>query len=405
MLYEHRHKHKAYLSREQHIYCDELERSLARIKVEGIGTGAAPVAASASPLQQLTQWPTEKPLPYVDLGVDPIPPREWLVQDRIPARNVTLLSGEGSVGKSLLLMQLAAGSVLSKEWIGTLPEQGNALYVSCEEEDDEVCRRTEDVARSLGTTRGELIERGLRFLSFAGKDAILGVPDRSGILRPSPLFERIRQEALQLRPKLIVIDTVADVYAGNEINRAQTRQFITLLRGLAMEVDCAIVMAAHPSLEGIRSDTGLSGSTGWHNSVRARMYLKRAREDDESLRVLECKKNNYGPVSESIVLRWREGVYVVEPGKGTLDRLAAEAEIDQLFLTLLRRFTEQGRNVSDKKGTSFAPALFSAEPEANAIKATSKIIAEAMIRLFAAKKIRVLTEGPKSKQRTRIVEE
>src|SRR5262245_48484047 len=89
--------------------------------------------------------------------------------------------------------------------------------------------------------------------------------------------------------------------------------------------------------EGIRSDTGLSGSTGWHNSVRARMYFKPAPGDDTSLRVLEVKKNNYGPVSESIVLRWRDGVYVVEPGVGTLDRLAAEAEIDHLFLKLLRR--------------------------------------------------------------------
>jgi hypothetical protein len=37
------------------------------------------------------------------------------VHERIPARNVTMLGGEGAIGKSLLLMQLAAAGVLGKE--------------------------------------------------------------------------------------------------------------------------------------------------------------------------------------------------------------------------------------------------------------------------------------------------
>jgi RecA-family ATPase len=345
----------------------------------------------------------EIPLPYVDLALDPIPPRQWLVPERIPMRNVTLLSGEGSIGKSILLMQLSgAVALVDKDWIGTLPEPGPVLYVSCEEDDDEIRRRMEDVARHFGSTRQEMW--GLRVLSFAGKDAVLAQPDRFGIMRPTPLFERIRRDALDLRPKLIVIDNVADVFAGKEIDRAQTRQFITLLRGLAVDTGAAVVMSAHPSLTGISTDTGLSGSTGWHNSVRARMYFKAAPGADTTLRVLEVKKNNYGPVNESIVLRWKDGVYVVEPGKGTLDRLAAEADVDHLFIKLLRRFTEQGRNVSDKSGTSYAPAQFAKQSEAKQGKVTGKAFAEAMERLFTVHKIRVLTEGPPSHPRTRLIE-
>src|SRR4051794_13297070 len=74
------------------------------------------------------------PLPYVDLALDPIPPREWLVPERIPMRNVAMLGGEGAIGKSLLLMQLSGAVVLGGEWIGTLPKQGPVLYMSCEEE-------------------------------------------------------------------------------------------------------------------------------------------------------------------------------------------------------------------------------------------------------------------------------
>jgi RecA-family ATPase len=342
-------------------------------------------------------------LPYVDLTLDPIPPREWLVLDRIPARNVSSLSGEGSIGKSLLLMQLAGSTVLGKLWIGTQPEPGPVLYMSCEEDDLEVNRRLEDVALHLDSTRAEMVQRGLRFLSFAGKDAVLAQPDRAGVMRATPLFESLRRDALDLRPKLIVLDNLADIFAGSEIDRAQSRQFVTMLRGLAIDADSAVVMAAHPSLEGIKSNTGNSGSTGWHNSVRARMYFKPAPGDDTSLRVLEVKKNNYGPVSESIVLRWRDGVYVVEKGLSTLERLAAEAEVDHLFMKLLRRSTDQGRNVSDKPSPSYAPTVFAADPETATSKIEKQALAAAMARLFAARKIRVVHTGSNSRTRSKIV--
>jgi RecA-family ATPase len=368
----------------------------------------------AAPPREEPPKAEELPLPYVDLALNPIPTREWLVPERIPMRNVAMIGGEGAIGKSLLLMQLSGAVVLGREWIGTLPTQGAVLYMSCEEEDDEVRRRMEDVARHLGSTRAEMIERGLRVLSYAGRDAVLAQPDRNGVMRPTPLFERIRRAAMELRPKLIALDTVADIFAGKENDRGQTRQFITIQRGLAIDSDAAVVMAAHPSLTGIATDTGLSGNTGWHNSVRARMYFKPVPGDDPSLRVLEVKKNNYGPVTESILLRWKDGVYVVaEPGAGPLDersaarvleRLAQEEKVDDLFLILLRRFTKQNRNVSDKVSPTFAPAQFANEPEAKRDKVTKKAFVAAMARLFARDKIAVLTEGPPSRLRSNIVE-
>jgi RecA-family ATPase len=120
------------------------------------------------------------------------------------------------------------------------------------------------------------------------------------------------------------------------------RQFITILRGLALDASTTVVATSHPSLTGINSDSGLSGSTAWHNSVRARMYLKSADEvDDPKLRVLVVKKNNYGPEEETILLRWRNGVYVPEPRPGSLERLAADTKVENLFLDLLQRFIKQ----------------------------------------------------------------
>ena len=46
------------------------------------------------------------------LDGEPVPPRKWFVPGLIPSRNVTLLTGDGGLGKSLCALQLSIASVL-----------------------------------------------------------------------------------------------------------------------------------------------------------------------------------------------------------------------------------------------------------------------------------------------------
>src|SRR5690606_1948630 len=47
-----------------------------------------------------------------------VPPRNWLVPGTIPSGTVTLLTGDGGTGKSLLALQLATACALGKRWLG-----------------------------------------------------------------------------------------------------------------------------------------------------------------------------------------------------------------------------------------------------------------------------------------------
>jgi hypothetical protein len=80
-----------------------------------------------------------------------------------------------------------------------------------------------------------------------------------------------------------------------------------------------------------------------------------------------------------------------------------------VFLDLLRRYTEQGREVSHKVGPSYAPALFAQEAAAQKLaskdKARKGALAAAMNRLFETKKIKVETYGRPSRPYNKIVEE
>ena len=168
-------------------------------------------------------------------------------------------------------------------------------------------RRLSDVLKSYGSSFAD-VEGKLHLLSYAGEDAVLGHTDKStGLVMPTQLFDRLMKAAIQIKPVMICLDTSADVFAGNEISRFEVRQFVGLLRKLAINANGAVIVNSHPSLTGIKTETGLSGSTGWHNSVRGRAYLTTMKTDkddepDPTLRQLEFKKNNYGPIGQSIPL-------------------------------------------------------------------------------------------------------
>jgi AAA domain len=188
-----------------------------------------------------------------------IPERRWLVRNRIPMGNVTLLNGDGAAGKTTITLQLAAAMRLNVgSWLGAgIEEPGPALFFSAEEDPDEVHRRLGAIVAHHGTSFRDLA--GLHLHCIPGEDAVLGAAGRNGVVQPTPLYRRLETATCELRPALVAIEASADVFAGNENDRAQVRQFIALLRSLAIKSGAAVLLLAHPSLTGLNSGTGTSG--------------------------------------------------------------------------------------------------------------------------------------------------
>ncbi len=221
----------------ERIRVGELERRLARADVERVsslrandnGRGPSSYRAPTTPSPPPEQDKSVEPLAPLDIsGWDEVevPQRDWAVRERIIRRAVTLLSGEGGVGKSILTLQLAVAHVLGRDWFGSLPEPGPAFYLDAEDDELELHFRLEAIRAHLGITFRELNDGGLHLMPLAGKDALLGVPDRAGIVQPTPLFERLLLAATNIKPVLIVLNSAADLFAGNENNRSEVRQFI-----------------------------------------------------------------------------------------------------------------------------------------------------------------------------------
>lgn len=333
----------------------------------------------------------------------PIPEREWLVRDLIPAKNVTLLYGDGATGKSLLALQLAAAVVTGFHFFARQVQQGPVEFITAEDSQDEMHRRLVSIAHTGGYPLAAL--SGLHLTSLAEADALLAVPQdsRGGALAATALYNELENIIDESRPAVVFLDTLADVYGGNEIVRAQVRQFIGMLRRLAMGYGCTIVVLAHPSLAGM--ERGTSGSTGWSNSVRSRIYLKRihekdGREADEDARVLSVEKLNYGRLGLEISMRWQSGVFVPMTIGPTGDPMVAAAKAERVFLDLLRKFIGQNRYVSTSEGKSYAPFIFAKEAALHGVNKSA--LKEAMERLLAKGTVENAPHGAPSKKMYRL---
>jgi hypothetical protein len=138
--------------------------------------------------------------------------------------------------------------------------------------------------------------------------------------------------------------------------------------------------------------------------VRSRPYLEPVRASngevqDDTLRRLTVKKVNYAKAGTEIMMRWERGRFVLA-GSDWKSSLT-NAETDKLFLDLLAQFTREGRNVTAKKGTSYAPAEFASHADAKDV--SRETLKRSMDRLLKAGKIENLESGSPSRRRSRLV--
>ena len=346
------------------------------------------------------------PLPILDprdWQGQAVPERDWFVDGFIPSRTVTNLTGDGGSGKTEIMLQLIAASSLGVPWFGKTVAAGPCLYYGAEDEGDELHRRLAKIVQRAGRNLSDL--DGIRLIPMAERDAVLAEPDRTGKLNATPIYQKLLAEAVRFKPKLVVIDPAADVFGGDEINRGQVRKFVSMLRTMAIDIDCAVLLLSHPSLTGIIAGTGSSGSTGWRNSVRSRLYLivpTVHSKPSPDVRVLQVQKANYGRVGEELTVRWDDGIYVLDKGTDPVAQTLIDSKTDDLFLELLRLFADKNQNVGAVPGTSYAPAKMTKHTKGKGF--SKEQFAASMQRLLDDKIIEVVTEGSASRRRSRLCE-
>ena len=189
-----------------------------------------------------------------------VPDREWHIGDLVLANTGTMLSGDGGTGKSLSAIGLAVATLAGTPWLRRSVTQGPALVVSAEDDAAEPQRWLDDFVNPESLSYSD--SNDLIVHSLAGHDALLATLDhKPNTLAPTNLWDELYDRVETERPALVVLDTLADLHAGKESERAYARQFVGMLRGLAIWNSCTVLLVARPSLTGMSSGSGMSGST------------------------------------------------------------------------------------------------------------------------------------------------
>ncbi|MBQ6607310.1 MAG: DNA repair protein RadA [Firmicutes bacterium] len=174
----------------------------------------------------------------------------------IPGSSV-LLGGEPGIGKSTLLLQAAA----------RMTGYGRVLYISGEESPEQIRLRAE----RLDCLKDELY-----------------------LLATTDIGEGLEQ-ARQLQPALIIIDSVQAVFSP-DLDPApgsvtQVRAVAAAAIGLARELDAAVMLIGHVTKEGM-----LAGPRVLEHMVDAVLYFEGDRFN--AFRLLRAVKNRFGSTNE-----------------------------------------------------------------------------------------------------------
>ena len=339
------------------------------------------------------------------LAYDPEPQRNWIVEDVIPDETLTLLTGDGGIGKTTLALQLAVAMRIDGDWLGMKVKQGPVLFVTSEDDRKDVNLNLRAILKEERKSFAHCPD--LHILPLADRDACLAAPStKLGTIAATPLWQALIRVVQRLKPRLVIFDALADLFGGEENSRRQARGFIVLLKQLAIRQKLAVVLIAHPSLTGMHTGSGLSGSTDWHNGPRARLYFQRPKEEsktfDIDLRTLTVMKVQYAQEGTVFRLRRKAGFFVYEgrDGGSMFDRAASAAKAETVFLTLLQAFEEQGRSVSPNPSNSYAPTVFAREADADGVSKLA--LARAMSKLLTADRIHIEIFGPPSRERRKL---
>ena len=238
------------------------------------------------------------------------PARQWVVPDWIVQGSVNSLYGDGGLGKTLLAQQLACSVSLGVPWLGLPTAKGSVLAVLCEDDKGELHRRHNDIKLAMGHGVGNPFHDVWLWPRVGSENILLNWDTEAKAGKFAASLERTINE---IQPSLLILDTLADFYGANEIDRVQVNYFVkTMLGGLIKRSSwpLTVLLLGHPSVRGKESEDGFSGSTAWNNAVRSRIYLTKPKDGDSNDRLLTRGKANYASSGEDtgLKLTYEEGV-------------------------------------------------------------------------------------------------
>lgn len=207
------------------------------------------------------------------------PPRDFVIHDLLLAAKSLLWAGLGGVSKSQLLLQAAICSVLGLPFMGRMTTACAALLMFGEEDNEEISRRVNAIAKvmKLSAEQLGLVTKRLCAFPMVGIDMRLTQPI-AGALESSGFAQEIIEAAERLEAesglpvRLIGLDHLGLIHGGDFNAREDAVQTMRQVNYIAQETGAAVVVLAHSPKASINKDAAtasdVAGSAGFVDQSR-----------------------------------------------------------------------------------------------------------------------------------------
>lgn len=300
----------------------EVDQTAARLMGEAPPVPIMPTGGPVE-LSHLTR------VSVADLLKTEAPAREWTWPDWIPHKQVTLVYGDGGTGKTTLLLQLAILASMGLGFMGGMLARRRVLFISAEDELAELHYRLAQMCRALGC-EGENIEI-ITLVEL--EDTELASAGMDGKIKATALMDRVVSACQGF--DMVIMDPVADLFGGSDVDKRQVRGFIQMIRRrIAFDLKASVLIAAHPSQEGMKTGKGTSGSVAWSNSVKSRLYFERMTDD---VMRLSLAKANRAKAGAEILMKWVNGIFLPADRPSEVKPIEVEGRPRELLIEEVRK--------------------------------------------------------------------
>jgi KaiC/GvpD/RAD55 family RecA-like ATPase len=189
-----------------------------------------------------------------------LPPPEWLIHGIMPAGGLVGLYGQPGIGKSFLALDFAMCVAAGEPWHERKVKKGPVLYIAAEG------------GTGMGKrARAWTIDHDTK----AKKITVMWLLEPIPIYGDSNDVDRVMEkivDEVQVHPRLVVIDTLARCFDGNENEQEDMGRFVAGADRFRQEFDAAVIVVHHTRLDGDRErgNTAFRGAADTMLSVQER---------------------------------------------------------------------------------------------------------------------------------------
>jgi len=218
-----------------------------------------------------------------------LPPRDYVVKHLIAPQQIGCIFGEPGAGKSLIAPRMAYEIAQGAETFGLHTKAGPVFYVACEDQDG--------MAGRVQALRVELGDADSFHLFHTVSDLFSeGVIKGKG----SGDLVALRKAAQKVRPKLIVVDTLAMAMPGLEENDAGGMNRVVQIGKRLARYGAAVIFVHH----GTKADGSTPrGHSGFNGALDFSVMVKPA--DKAGIVRGAIRKNRNGPSYLDIAFKIR----------------------------------------------------------------------------------------------------